>query len=604
MAKRALFDFVNGYEEPDSVGGRSITGKRFFSRSYSGSMTKQKQRIKSMRFFGFLGSLSRLISYTSTKVYGAASLTFGLSTLLLHFIKDYFGAYSSAPTSSLIIGIAFSIFAVPFLLFDRPISLFLQDFTVTDYIFFEFFCIKRTYRSDGEGSIPMAIAIICGGILALLGYFVPVWIIAAVIGVSVFVYISLLSPEFAFLASQLILPYLNYIPYSNIVFSSVIILCVLSFLRKSVSGKRVIFFEQYDLLIALLLLFIMISGIFVKGVESFSGAVIMLVMSLGYFLAGNIVTNRRLADRAIGALVISSVPTAFIAFGQLIYYAAVGNAAQALRAGLSSSFSAPDVFAVFLVVSITFTVTLIKQNRGAARIFYSAVIFVDSAALLLTGELFAVFSLLLGIAAYYALKARAWSALLLPLLFLVPYAVFLIPTSAKEAVFSILPTTLGAIDLMALWRTAFSLFRENLFIGIGIGGDSFAEEMAGQGIFGVADSNNLFLELGLEAGVFALVIFAFLLLVRLRHRATYYSYVKSSQVSTLAPIVSVSIFCLLCLGATDYIWSDASMFYLFWCVFGLGSATLRVAKKEHDDRILYYEDTRRTYSSSLDVQIR
>ncbi len=604
MAKKALFDFINGYEEPDSVGGRSITGKRFFSRSYSGSMTKEKQRIKSMRLFGILGSLSRLISYTSTKVYGAASLTFGLSTLLLHFVKDYFGAYSAAPTSSLIIGIAFSLFAVPFLLFDRPISLFLQDFVITDYIFFEFFCIKRTYRSENVPSAPTLLGVIGGGALALLGYFVPVWILAVSIGAAIFVYVAFLSPEFAFLSSQLVLPYLNYIPYSNIIFSVLIALCAMSFLRKAVSGKRVVFFEQYDALILLFLLFVLVSGIFVKGVESFAGAVVMLVMAIGYFLSGNIVTNRRLADRVTGAVVISSIPAAFVAFGEIIYYAVKGRALQALRAGISSTFSAPDVFAVFLIVSITFTVALIKQSRGFARVFYSTVIIIDCAALLLTGELFAIFALSLGVLAYFALKARAWSAVLLPVLFLIPYFILFLPESVLAALFSILPTTLGIIDLLALWRTSFSIFRKNIFIGIGIGGESFEEEMAEHGIFGISDSNNLFLELGLEAGVFALAVFVILLLVRLRHRAAYYSYVKSSQVSTLAPIISVSIFCLLCLGATDYIWSDASMFYLFWCVFGLGSATLRVAKKEHDDRVLYYEDTRRTYSSAVDVQIR
>ena len=101
----------------------------------------------------------------------------------------------------------------------------------------------------------------------------------------------------------------------------------------------------------------------------------------------------------------------------------------------------------------------------------------------------------------------------------------------------------------------------------------------------------------------ALVCFVVILLVRLRHRAAYYKYTKTSQVSTLSPMFSVTIFALLVLGATNYIWSDVSTAYLFWSVLGLGSATLRVAKQEHDDRVLYFDGARSATSAMVELDL-
>ena len=140
-------------------------------------------------------------------------------------------------------------------------------------------------------------------------------------------------------------------------------------------------------------------------------------------------------------------------------------------------------------------------------------------------------------------------------------------------------------------------------MGIGIGAESFAEEMASNGI-SAANSSNLFIEIGLEAGLFALACFGSLIIVRFVHRSSYQVYVKNSDVSTLARICSVCIFSLISYGAVSYIFADMYSCYIFWCVFGIGSATLRVAKKETDDRIHYYEDTRASDSSAIDVEIR
>ena len=591
MAKGGLFRLIDGYES------RSITGKSFASFSYSGEVTRRRQRIKKMRFFGFIDGVARGISATSCQVYGSAALTYGVLTVLVHFLKDYFTPDVSLPLASLIVGIAFSILAIPLLLADKPIADLLRDVSVIDYILYEFFCIRRTYTDGGERTIPFAPAIIFSALLALLGYFIPAWVIAAAVGAFLFLYGAILSPEFAFFSSLLVLPYLNFLPEAELIFSAMVLISGASFFRKSTSGKRVIFLEQYDLLLGMMLLFVIASGIFMKGIESFTSALLMLVMSVGYFLASNIVTNRRLADCTLKAMVFSSILPVLVAIGQFAYFAMSEGLLETLKRGVSSTFASPDVFSVFLVVAVICTAALASQNHKSHKFFYVLMLVMQLASLVMTGEVIAVLAIILSAVAYRLVKRNATAVLLLPILFLIPYSVLFIPESVRDVI-------LDYADIEALWRTAATALKENPILGIGIGDGSFATEMAERGIFWVSDAHNLFLGFGVTAGVCAFGILVLMILVRLRHRLVYRAYVKHSQVGRIAPMMSVAVFALLCLGATEYIWADFSMFYLFWCVFGIGSATLRVAKKEHDDRVLYFEDTRRTYSSALNVHVR
>ena len=74
--------------------------------------------------------------------------------------------------------------------------------------------------------------------------------------------------------------------------------------------------------------------------------------------------------------------------------------------------------------------------------------------------------------------------------------------------------------------------------------------------------------------------------------------------SALSEITTVSVIMLMVYGVFNYIWSDMTMYYLFWCVFGIGSAVLRISKQEFDDRVAYFSDGSAEDSSSIDITIR
>ena len=595
MAKPSLLDILFSKDE---IGIGFDSDEGFYAKEFSVAITKNMKRILTRGFFKFAKNVSYFLAHVSAKSYGLAILTFGLVSTLMYFL----GLSNDGGLATPIIGVAFALIAIPFLLTDKPIPIMLQDFEPTDYLFFEFFCMKRHTVLEGERKISPFLTVLIGAIPAVLSAFVPLWIIAAMIGIIICIYIGIESPEFLFMSTIAFLPYMCLVPKSEKILGATLILIVISFFVKFLYGKRVLYIEQYDIFIIAMLLFVLISGIFVKGMESFSGSVRMILLAFGYPMAGNLITNRRLADRVANTIII---PGAVAGLISVIQFALVMTSYEG---GLSMShldgiLARQDGLAICLMASVIFAVGMIRQSGAVARTIYVLSAFISLVALVISGEIFAVIAVLLCIAAHNFIKGNRLIWVLLPLMLLLPLTILLLPNHTLDMLFTYSPSISSAEELFSLWRHSLEVFLNNIFVGIGIGSESFAYEMGQLGIFGYPDSSNLFIELGLEAGIFALICLLLLLITRLRHRAVRHLYLRSSQIESLSTVSGAALFCVMAFGMVNYIWSDVSAYYLFWCIFGIGSAALRVAKRDYDDRILYYEETGDSDSSVIDIEI-
>lgn len=598
MAGSKFWNMLDGYE---SYAGTSNSEKRFFSRDVSLSAGSAQANPHS-RIAQFTAFVIKRLTYTKSNVYGASALTFGLTTLVIHFFKDYFGLSGGVSTSALIVGAVFSAIAVLLLLFDKPVPIVLQDSPLLEFVFFEFFCIQRVHRGVGERSFGLGLSITLGALLGASTYFVHPLYVATGICTVLFTIIAFRSPEFAFFTSLLLLPYLSYIPNSFAVFSFIVILAAVSFARKVACGKRVFSFEQYDILILLLMSMILISGIFIKGMESFTSSAALCIMSLGYFLTSNIITNRRLADRAMNAIVVSAVAPSLMSIGAAIAKLVDGVSLSGIL-GIRATFESTDLYAAFLVAALCFSVAHAKQTHAPLKkTLYSISAFLTLVALVLTGEVFCIAALIIGVAAYFAGKSGRLAPLLLTLLFVLPYLIHLLPDSVLNTVYTFTPSSPDYDSVKDTLLASLNLFSNNFVFGIGMGTDSFASEIQKYGIT-AQNSGNLFLELALEAGVMALVCFVLLIIVRLRHRVRYRPYIKNSVFHNSHPAVSAAIFALLSYGAFCYLFSGVTMMYFFFVVFGIESGMLRVARHECDERALYYLHSRADDSSEIDVYL-
>lgn len=599
MLRSFFKNIIDGYGTDE----KGILGKTFVSSEVSGSVAQGKRKGILARLEKYGEKSTAIASSTSSKTYGSALMTFGLLTLLIYFIHEYFDLFGVSDTTDLTFGIIASVIGIPCLLFDKPIGDVLKENALTDFIVYEFFCIRRIHTAKDARGIPVFVGVVVGAAVAVLGYFMPIEAVMITIGVIAFVFLSFLSPELPFFSSILIMPYLSLIPYSDAVLSFIIAVTVISLLRKVLYGKRALFIEQYDIFLTLVMTMILLSGIFVKGYESFGGSVFMVVMSLGYVVSANLLINRRISDLALNAFALSSVPVSVYSIYCGVRAFALGNAKELIDVGISSTFPSTDSAAVFLSVALILSLALVRQAKGMTRVAYIAVVVLDSVALVLSGELLAIGALVLGLSVVLFSRSRIATLVAIIIAFLLPYTLLLLPNGVFDAVLGYVPGLEDSESISKLWRSALLAFRDNAWLGIGIGGESFTEEMLDYGITGHINANNIFIELGLEAGALSLIFFVYLLVIRLRHRTVYFGYITRSSVAKQSPYICAALLCLVSVGAYNYLWEYLPSFYLFFCVFGIESASLRIAKRENDDRVLYYEDTRTPDRSQIDIEI-
>jgi O-antigen ligase len=238
-------------------------------------------------------------------------------------------------------------------------------------------------------------------------------------------------------------------------------------------------------------------------------------------------------------------------------------------------------------------------------VLYAVITVLNIVALFFTMSLWAFGVVLIGLLAFLAQKMRHGSGLALLLLSLMAYALIFIPNQYLDTFYSNdTANALGVSDSMSRWQVALRMLKDNLFLGIGIGEESFMEEISNYtSAFDYSNSGSFLLEIACEAGVISLFAFLVIYFIRIRHTQIYQPYVKNSQVSKTSSYVTVTTVMLMAYGAFNYIWADMTMYYLFWCVFGLGSASLREAKQEFDERAAYYRDGSAEDSSSIDIAI-
>ena len=609
-----IIDFLFGYErsEADFKESRIAHAEKKFSDTVvSGIGAVYTKKIIDSPIARFIGRITGAFARTAVNAYGAMLLSFGLLTVLINFASGYFSDFKSTPVVDIIIGAAAVLIAIPLLFFEKPLCEATSHSRLLESIIHETLCIKRASKQSGsyEG-VHVALCILLGIIPAALSIFLPVYMILIPIFALVHLVLAIFSPEYSFMMMLLTLPLLPLTQHAGLVLVGEVTVTTISLLIKVTLGKRMYHFEHYDALLILFSLFVLLSGIFNKGIESFDSALVLAALTFGYFLASNLIINRRLADNAVNMILASSLPTAI--YGIISYFTKPSHPEwmdQSFEGMISSravaTFGNPNIYAVFLTGAIIFSLTYaFDKKRGNERIIYFIILLVNTAAMVLTWTRGAWFALLLSLLAYPILHLRKCPKLLLIPLGLIPLAVNFIPTEIINRFLSGFNMADSSVSVrLSTWRSSLLMLKDNLLLGVGIGEESFREEFLKYAEDAVTSphSHNLFLEIACEAGIFALLIFCFILLVRIRHIATYRPYIRNSSLTSPVTMTGVTVFALLAFGMTDYIFYNSTMYFIFWTVFGLGSACLRISRTEHDENAAHKRHSSMTNVSEADI---
>ncbi len=578
----------------------SFNEKLFRSKEISSIGTVGTVRLLKGKIVKLLNYIGRSIAYSSTRSFGSFILSFGLMSLFLH-LGEYYFADEPEIALSLAVGAACAVLAVPLLVVNKPMCLALQDFALTDYILFEFLLIKRMHSDTDHSAVVPLVAAFLGFIPAIIGFFVPIYFVVLGIIIAVFVTLALIAPEFPMILTLLILPYLELLPLSRIVLISLSFITFISFAIKVLIGKRVYNFDIYDAIIAIIILLVMISGALGQGPDSLKNSIIFTVLLLGYFPASDLIVNRRLADCAMNAVIVSAIPIAAVSAVEFaVELRAVDFTSKYSTPGISAFFSSPSSLAAFMIVAaiLTLAFALQKKNR-AKKTFYFSVFVFEAFLLGLMLQPGVLVAVALVSVAYLIFTSNKIPHDVIAVLIVAAHLLLLIPIEKLNAVSKYFGFDLALPALVSGYKRALKVFTENIWFGAGIGDGSYkaASGMNSSGIF------NTLLGIGVEIGVFALVLFAIMILIRLRHLSYYRHYTKKSFVNTAVNMTALVTVALLIYGSFADIFENAAVFYLFWTVFGICTSSLRTARKEYDDRLGYYGDLRSAESSAIDISI-
>ncbi len=612
-----FLDFLFGYESSEKKFEEShhvTLGKHFAAKIIGNSGRGRTKAIISHPVIKFFSHLHKSLACLPIKTYGAISLFFGISTLLMNFAEYYFQKLPDSPAFALIIGAIFTFVSIPLICIDCPLAEFLQKHTVTDTLFFEILCLRRIRKAEMiQIEFKWLFPIIIGVVIAAAGFILPLSIVLISIFALVIFSLALSSPEFMFVATIFSIPIFPLIPNSTTVLCVSVALMLISFAIKVIVGKRQFHFEQYDFIIIAFMLFVLISGIFLGGIQSFKQSLAFIMLTSTYFVASNIIVNRRVAEGFINVFLSSSIPTAIYAI--INYYVSPAQNQAWLdssfegkiNARATGTFGNPNIYAVFLLVVIIFSaIFAADKSIGKKRYLYIFPLIINTFAMVLTWTRGAWIALILSAAAYIVIRSRKCTKLMLIPIIALPLLILIMPASITDRFLSSFnPDDSSVSSRLSVLRSSLAMFRDNIFAGVGIGENAFSKEFLKYAEDSVTapHSHNLFLEIGCEAGIFALILFIYLLIIRIRHRASYAKYVRNSSVDHFCTMSGTALFALLAFGMTDYIWYNSQMLVLFFAVFGIGSATLRISKNEYNEAILSTLDDDSDTAAEINISI-
>ena len=564
--KKSLFD-------PSEIKGISLKSAKTF---FSGKIARAFR------------SVSKFFSFTSSRVYGLAFLSFGILTLFLHLGEYYFMDDPQVEVSSLVIGAVFTLVSLLFLPSDKPICSAIQSVRLFDFIVYDFFSINRVQQRGEKSKTNSAEGILFGFLLALFGFFFPTEYAVLLILGLVFVIISMVSPEFPYILSLLLFPYLPLLPYSSYILVIFVAGALVSFARKVFVGKRVYNFEIYDFLFLFLILSVFVTGVILGGEASTENSILTIVFLIGYFPASNMAINRRLFDCVAGAISASSIPVGIYAAVQYIVSLASGSAVKS-----KAFFDTPEIFAAYLSAVAIFSLYLARKRTRRVKKAYYYSVFALSFIALLTTELFIVLiTIILAVVSLSIIRSKKVPIFLLILVEALPVLLFLLNDSADAFVSDIFSLSLA--DRKSVAAGAFSFFLDNPILGMGV-----------ENPFSALDfSSNLYLAIVCRFGVLALIVFLLLIVLRACHFGLFRKYFSDSTVNFYAEISILASVCMLLIGSLSDVFADIRMIYFFTAVFSVGSSALRISKKEKEEMRLYYSDLGNSDLAEIDISIK
>ncbi len=572
--------------------------KNFFSRM-------RRKIIVSYEKSALIGSMQKARDWLLSapmRFYGFFFAYFGICVLLVNLIKRF--AFSGYDTSFMgwIVGALFAFSAFPMLFSSKNLARAISEslvFSTVVFAFLGFSSVALKKYSESGGSKRYFISAFTGALLGCLSFFVSPVLLAIGAIAAIWCIIVYCNPEIGVLSAVFVAPFLTFIGSPSIILAALVLFTFICMCIKAFFGKLIIKLELSDTFVGIFMLIMLAGGIIsIGGTASLKESAIYVCFMLIYFMIVALINTKEWLSRLSIALVSSGTLTAL--YG--IYQKLSGNMEIGtmdkdvfgdLGGRVTSTFENSNMLGVFIIMIFPFALSYIF---GAKRLYMKISSFVCCG--------------ILGICLIYTWSRGAWLGLIIAcfvFVFLYGHYIvpFLVPAGAlgitllwnkiggnglwKNLVsrFSSILTMsdTSSVYRLGIWRGSLKVASKNWFTGIGIGSESFRKvyiKFAESGIETAVHSHNLFLQIFIENGAVGFVVFVIALSLCIGSGLELVK--RSNPVSAAEKSITVAaisgLFAALLQGMTDFIWFNYRIFFFFWVVVALISASARIGMKK------------------------
>ncbi len=554
----------------------SLPVKRFFAKSFDNSF-----------IIGYMKRLISRIPLIQLKCIGLFYFSFGLYSTITNLIKTNLIS-SSGGYLPLYLSIGSCIVGGIFCGTQKTCYTAFSESKILSRVFFGFFSIPKNNSFNSEEPIGRPTYFLIAGILAgFLGSLTSVQFILLLFPAIFAVYAVFAFPESGAVALFLALPFLTCQQLG--VFG---MLVTLSWFIKLIRGKRIFKFTSLDLTVLAFGIAIFFGGVLsVSPEESSNISYLLLAMLSAYFAVSNLLRTVEWIKKCGAALVISfSVSLVASAIGQtllLLPESRVNIINDIFSDSLLSLMSINPMFIHMAVAVIPIMMLRSVASKNASKTTWSVIaVILSLICLFIGGSRSGTLAVIIGLMLLMMLVSRKSLSYIIPAIVIIPLIIALMPSTVVDAVYKLFSFD-GAI---ATYRqtvnyTTNKLMMDSFFGGIGLGEGAFIKIYplyTNDLSVKMTHTSALYSQITVSLGISGLIVFLIFIAQLLRK---YFSYIVTSsnddpdlKISAVSTFTGLSA--LLIMGLIDYIWLSPSVFFMFWLITALFSASVKTAKSE------------------------
>ena len=536
-----------------------------------------------------LRNMSTRLLTAKLNTFGLFFFSYGFYLIIIQVIREYSEWSGTFLLRELIVGCICIVSGFCMLLSKVSLASAVYDSVFLRWLLFDclgFSVIGLAEAARSEVKSGFNMSLIFGMVFGFLSMFIePLLIFFAVI-LFALLFTIFSSPESGVITIFFILPFVH-----TTQLCVVICLIFFSYILKAICGRRLFRLHVIDFAVLGFLCFLIFGGLLTIDGSSFWKMLLMVCFMGMYFVVKNIISSPAMVKRCLYAMVCSSGIVSVYGvyqnyFGTLSTKWHDNEMFSEIKGRVVSMFDNPNVLGEFLILVFPILLALMATSKKSyERLILFAVSLMNCWCLLFTWSRGAWIGCIIATVLFLCVSSKYFFTCGLLSL---PIVGMFVHLKQDSAVLTRL-TSFGDSSTsyrISIWKGVLRMLEDIGFYGVGIGEGAFQKIYpiySLEGIEAAPHAHNLYLQIAVEMGVFALIVFLVFIFLYAQFS---FSFCKSA-LNRSNKLICLGIFsgvlAVLVQGMTDYVWYNYRIFLLFWMVVGLGMAHVYAAKNTEEE---------------------